>query len=108
MKQLPTDTMGQRIKEKRKKIKGMTQAVLAKEIGKTKDYISLLECGKSNGSLDTIKDIANALNTTTDYLLTGTDHSTENELIEILQQLPHEFQKDILALARHIVDGLNS
>lgn len=51
---------GSNIRRLRKE-KGLTQAELAKRIGKDSSYISKLENNETKGNLDTLSDIAQAL-----------------------------------------------
>ena len=51
---------GHNIKRLRKE-KGLTQAELAKRIGKDSSYISKLENNETKGNFDTLSDIARAL-----------------------------------------------
>jgi len=60
--------IGQRIKELRKS-KHMSQAVLSEIIDKSTSYISYLESGIKFMSVETLINIANALNVTTDMIL---------------------------------------
>jgi len=60
--------IGKRIKEIRKK-KHLTQEKFSEIIDKTPSYLSYIETGKKQLSLETLVDIANALNVTADLLL---------------------------------------
>jgi len=57
-----------RIKEERLK-NGLTQQELANILNLTKTSICCYEKGKRTPNIDTLEDIANAFNVTTDYLL---------------------------------------
>ena len=80
--------MNDRILTIRKKI-GCTQADFAKELGLTKNYISLIETGKRAPASSTIKTICKTYNVNEDWLLTGegemfVDTSEEEELAYIM------------------------
>jgi len=60
--------LNKRLKEARK-AKGMTQETLGKEIGVTKVSICCYENGTRTPTLDTLIDLANALNVEITYLL---------------------------------------
>lgn len=109
MKQLPTDTMGQRIKACRKKIKGMTQVVLAEKIGKSRNLVSMLEQDLTNCSLRTIGLIARELNTTTDYLISGIelDRDFEQKMSDFIDSLPDSAKEDILKVTNIVVNLIN-
>ena len=108
MKQLPTDTMGQRIKAKRKMIKGMTQDVLAKKIGKSRHSVTMLELDKASCSLETLCDIADVLNTTTDYLLgRGPDLDDIKVFLDLMHLLPVETKSHMMKYSESLVTLLN-
>lgn len=60
--------LGNNIKIYREKV-GISQRELARRINKTGQFISLIEQGKSNPSIDVLKKIANALKIDTSNLL---------------------------------------
>lgn len=62
--------MGERITQCRKKL-GFTQEALAEKADLTTQAISLFESGKRAMRPDSLLKLASALNTSTDYLLTG-------------------------------------
>lgn len=62
--------VGERIKELRTKA-GLTQSDLAKLVEMTYIQIGRYETKKANPSSDVLQKIAQALNTTTDYLMNG-------------------------------------
>jgi transcriptional regulator with XRE-family HTH domain len=62
--------LGARIKFIRKNL-GMTQAVLAEKANLSIPYISHIECGKKNVSLQALIGIAAALDVSLDFLVTG-------------------------------------
>ncbi len=108
MKQLPTDTIGQRIKACRKKIKGMTQEVLAKEIGRTRHFISMVEVDRASCSKETLIKIAEVLHTSVGYLIGG---EPEPEYIESFKKLmtilPENMKKDLVNFTDALVELLN-
>lgn len=61
-------TIGQRVKEARKK-KRFSQADLADLIDKSTSYISYMETGVKCMSLETLVDIANVLDVSADFIL---------------------------------------
>lgn len=60
--------IGERIKATRIE-KEIKQCQLAEQIGVSSKYLSAIECGAKQPSLDLLIDIANALGASTDYLL---------------------------------------
>lgn len=64
----------------------ISQAALAELVDLSVPYISNIETGKSKASLETIVNIANALNVTVDRLLFGNVHNSgdcSSELLEL-------------------------
>lgn len=79
--------IGKRIKEIRSKQK-LTQLELADIIEKSYSYISYIETGKKQLSLETLIDIANALKVTADELLSTNilyPHRVKDEFSSILE-----------------------
>ena len=76
--------VGERIKQLRKQ-SNLTQQQLADLVGVTYIQIGRYETSKSNASADVLQKIAEALQTTVDYLMSG---GNENQLTdkELLQQ----------------------
>ena len=84
--------MDERIKQLRKSL-GMSQETFAKEIGLTKNFISLVETGQRNLSTQSIKLICQLFNVDVEWLETGKGEmfiqKTESEKIA-------EFLADVL------------
>ena len=86
------NTIGQRIKELRNKL-NMTQSDLAQKIGMTYVQIGRYEKRGAVPSSEVLKKLADALNTTTDYLMNG---SSDNVAAEQLRD------KELLNLFRAV------
>jgi len=86
------DTIGQRIKELRTKL-NMTQSDLALKVGMTYVQIGRYEKRGAMPSADVLKKLAEALNTTADYLTIG---SSDNVAAEQLKD------KELLTLFRAV------
>ncbi|AHL70838.1 MULTISPECIES: helix-turn-helix domain-containing protein [Bacillus] len=71
--------LSKRLKSVRKN-RGLTQEELAKRVKTTKGTISNYENGHSTPSNEMLKDLADALNTTTDYLLGRTETISSNQV----------------------------
>ncbi|MCY8144343.1 helix-turn-helix transcriptional regulator [Bacillus haynesii] len=69
--------LSKRLKNIRKD-KGLTQEELAKRVKTTKGTISNYENGYSTPSNEMLSDLADALDTTTDFLLGRTDNANNN------------------------------
>lgn len=85
-------TVGERIKEQRTQ-KKLTQTDLAKIVGLTYIQIGRYETGKSNPSADVLNRLAQALDTTTDFLMKGTQDEvvaaqlSDKELLKQFRQV---------------------
>lgn len=85
-------TVGERIKELRIQ-KKLTQTDLGKLISLTYIQIGRYETGKSSPSSDVLQRLATALDTTTDYLMKGTEDEavaaqlTDKELLKQFKQV---------------------
>lgn len=73
--------VGERIKELRTKA-AMTQSDLAKLVNMTYVQIGRYETKKANPSSDVLQKIAQALNTSTDYLMNGTADEMANAQLQ--------------------------
>lgn len=69
----------------------LTQSDLAEKVGLTYVQIGRYEKGKSNPSADVLQKLANALNTSTDYLMNGESEQVEAQLID--KELIRQFQE---------------
>lgn len=83
-------SVNERIKQLRTE-NGLTQAELAEKVSLTYIQIGRYEKGKSTPSADVLKKLANALNTTTDYLMNGKSEQVEAQLTD--KELIKQFQE---------------
>ncbi|WP_372410229.1 XRE family transcriptional regulator [Acinetobacter radioresistens] len=86
-------SLGNRIRTLRK-AHGLSQPALAKKAGVTQSTVSDLENGKKSTSADKLQSIADALKTTTTFLLTGVE-------LPSLQRKP-----DLLANAKSVISEM--
>ena len=103
--------LGERIYEARKKRK-MTQSDLAEKAGISNTYLSHIENGSKNMSMDTFIDIANALGVTADELLidniSSKDLHYSDRLFESLIGCSNYEKKVILEVVDALKDALRS
>ena len=103
--------LGERIYEARKKRK-MTQSDLAEKAGISNTYLSHIENGSKNMSMDTFIDIANALGVTADELLIDNilnkDMHYSDRLSELLIGCSSYEKKVILEVVDALKDALRS
>ena len=81
-------TVGKRIKKLRKDL-GLTQQQLADKVGVTYIQIGRYETGKSNASSDILNKIAEAVNTTVDFLISGgnAEQLNDKELLQLFKEV---------------------
>lgn len=75
-------TTGERIKARRIEL-GKTQDEVATKAKITKGFLSDVENGRRNVGADTLLELATALSTSLDYLMTGEIAETEQKTLEI-------------------------
>ena len=104
---MDTNKVGKRIQEMRQ-LKGMTQSELAQKLGMTPKYISNIECGGKNPTLETFVAIANALGIDANALLADVlDTSDEikcSSLWEKLLSFPREKREKLLRIIELIAE----
>jgi transcriptional regulator with XRE-family HTH domain len=101
--------LGDRIKQLRKE-KGWGQKELANKMGSDARQISRYEKGHVTPSIDVVVKVAEALEVTTDYLLTGKaprniPKTEDSELLKRIQYITSLTDKDRESLF-HIIDAL--
>lgn len=106
-----SDSTGARIRALRKAHK-MTLAVLAKKIGVTHGFLSLLERGESGFRNETIEAIAEVFNVSPS-LLQNPDVEIErladiSEILSDLAQLPPGRRESVIASIRHMINAARS
>lgn len=97
-------TMGQRIRSARK-MRGMNVDALAEKIGIAAESLGHIECGAKKTSLQTLLNIADALDVSLDYLAGRTLSPTENLLKTFADEdeLTPEQEKMLLDLAKSMI-----
>lgn len=101
--------IGERIKELRT-AKKLTQTELAKMVGLSYIQIGRYETHKSNPSSDVLQKLANALDTTTDFLIQGNSDDivsaqlTDKELLNQFKQV-EKLNKDDKYLIKTFIDA---
>lgn len=96
-----------RLKQKREDRK-LTQEGLAKKVNVTKGTISNYENGHSTPSNEMLKDLADILNTTTDFLLGRDDEISESNGDAKLPGLTEKDERDIAKDLEKIIDSLEN
>lgn len=88
----------------------ISQRELGRRIDKSGQFISLVEQGKSNPSIETLKKIANALNVPLEAL-TGDNYINRQNLAENIKELLNKqgtLEKDIPNLMNFLTEFINS
>ena len=78
------ENLGRRIREERLK-KGLTQEQLAEKVDISLNFMSLIENGK-NMSVQTLINLANALDVSIDYLLNDSQKFCEDRIVDQISQ----------------------
>ena len=100
--------IGKKIKEARKR-KKITQEKLAEIVDKSTSYISYIETGKKQLSLETLIDIANTLSVSADDLLSyniEVRHEVKNEFSALLEKCNTYEKKVITDMAKALKQSL--
>ncbi|MDP4096288.1 helix-turn-helix domain-containing protein [Paenibacillus sp. P96] len=99
--------IGNRIKKSREK-KGLTQEMLAEELDVSNAYISKIERGKTQISLDRLSELCYVLEESTEYILNGSDSTSDdylrNEIMVMLEGCSAEKVKLISQVIKPIVE----
>ena len=92
--------IGKRITERRKKL-GMTQEMLAEKGDLTPQFVSYAESGKRAMRPENVIKLANALEVSADYLLTG--DIVDKDLL-ILSDKMRKLSPEMLRIVENIID----
>lgn len=102
--------IGRRIKRAREK-KGLTQEKLAEELDVSNAYISKIERGKTQISLDRLSDLCYALEESAEYILNGSNSAADdylrNEIMMMLEGCSAEKVKLISQVIKPIIEFNN-
>ncbi len=101
--ELDYEKLGLRIKEARI-AKGFTQEALAEMVNCNTSHISNIENNHTKVSLNVLLAIANALDTSIDYLLgeqySNTSRGVDNEIARVLSSFDEEWKQRILKIIK--------
>lgn len=106
MTDLDFKTIGQKIKERRISL-GLTQDYIANHLNVNPSHVSNIECGRANPSLTALVKIANLLECSVDYFLSGeytytidtkSQQTLDNAILEKLKYRDTETKKKILKI----------
>ena len=104
---MDTNKIGNRI-QKTRQVKGITQSELAQKLGMTPKYISNIECGGKNPTLETFVAIANALEVDANSLLVDVLNTSDeikcSALGEKLRSFPPEKRGKLLRILELIAE----
>ena len=95
--------LGLKIKKMRQ-ASGITQEALAEMVSCNTSHISNIENSYTKASLNVLLSIANALNTSIDYLLSNQYNSEtsalDNEIMRLVSEFPVEKKKQLLRIIK--------
>lgn len=106
MTDLDFKTIGQKIKERRTAL-GLTQDYIANRLNVNPSHVSNIECGRANPSLTALVKIANILECSVDYFLSGeytytidvaAQQSLDHAILEKLKYRDAETKKKVLKI----------
>ena len=106
MSELDFKTIGIKIKERRQS-QGITQEMIANYLDVNPSHISNIECGRANPSLTALINIANILQCSVDYFISGeytysknseNEQSIENEIMNKLKYCDIKVKNKILKI----------
>ena len=106
MKDLDFKTIGLKIKERRKAL-GITQEIVADYLEVNPSHISNIECGHVNPSLTALVNIANILQCSIDYFISGEytydtdkgiDKSLDDKILDKIQYCDTDKKSRILQM----------
>ena len=98
--------IGKNINSFRRKA-GLTQAELGEKVELTNTHISHLETGDGTMSLDSLIEIASALNTTPDYLLLGNIKLTPDRAAQIFKDKTKECTQEEIDYIFEMIELVN-
>ena len=108
MKKIDYREIGNRIKEKRKKL-NMTQEKLSEIIDVSPSYISEIERGTSICSLAVLVDIAEVLDLNLDNLIRGiNENNIDTSFSEILKEIPKKNHKLYITICKNIATSFKT
>lgn len=96
-------TFGERLKNEREKLH-ISQGKLSETLGFSRNYINQLESGNCSPSLNSLVYLANYFKVSVDYLLTGHEHTTYDNLDAAIARLSPE-QRRALAETINLLTG---
>ena len=99
------ELIGRRIKEARQ-AKGLSQEALSEKIGMSAKYLSSVERGKENPTLDTLVKLADALEIETSELFNYQHKKSPEELRQLVSRLMDEGHDEKLRLMAKIITAI--
>ncbi len=97
--------IGSRIKQLRR-TRGMSQEELSEKIGMSSKYLSSIERGRENPTLDTFLKLAHALNIEIFELFHYTREMSSKDLMKVLHDLTKKGDKEKLHLTAKILEAI--
>ena len=102
--------LGKRIRDERLLLR-LTLEKVSERIDKSINFLGQIERGEAKPSVETLVDIANALGTTVDYLLSDSiktnDNNIERELNLLLKSVDDEEKVFVIDMIRRYVYHIN-
>lgn len=88
--------------------RGMTRETLAEKADISVQFLSDIEKGRKSMTINTLRNICNALSVSSDFIINNnTPSNTTNEIFEIVKTLPEQQQKHIKQIILTAIDMCN-
>lgn len=101
----PYADAGTRIRHLREE-QGLTRERLAEMADISVQFLADIEKGRKNMSVTTLRNLAAALFVTTDFIVNGTKHETDDELVELCKTLSPEHKRYALKMLRIFAEAV--
>ncbi len=99
------ELIGRRIKEARQ-ARGLSQEALSEKVGMSSKYLSSVERGKENPTLDTLIKLANALGVEPSELFSYQHERSPKELKQLISRLMNEGHDEKLKLLAKLITAI--
>lgn len=88
--------------------RGMTRETLAEKADISVQFLSDIEKGRKSMTINTLRNICNALSVSSDFIINNnTPSNTANEIFEIVKTLPEQQQNHIKQIILTAIDMCN-
>lgn len=97
--------MGERIRKQRMLL-GLTRVQLAEGIGKSVKFVSDIETGTKGFSIQTLANLTDILNVSSDYILFGSENSYDT-VVELGKKCPKKYRNNLVGMVKLFIDSVS-